>query len=111
MTLDYSALEPCLLPVHLQKRRAQLLLEQLPLLDRVTGWYSRKGVDIPPEYTICPCHMHTPETCDDFTRCPLARDGVHLTIWKPEDGIVQHAGWGPTTPPASEVRRLMPRKP
>ena len=34
-TLYYSALDPSLLPVHLQKRPAQLVLEQLPLLDRV----------------------------------------------------------------------------
>ena len=32
-TLYYSVLDPPLLPVHLQKRRAQLLLEQLLLLD------------------------------------------------------------------------------
>ena len=47
-TLYYSALDPSLLPVQLQKRRAQLLLEQLPLLDRVALWYSGKGIDIPP---------------------------------------------------------------
>ena len=72
-TLYYSALDPSLLPVHLQKRRAQLLLEQLPLLDRVARWYSRKGVDIPLEYTVCPCHLHTPETRDHFTKCPPAQ--------------------------------------
>ena len=76
--LYYSALDPSLLPVHLQKRRAQLLLEQMPLLDRVARWYGRTGVDIPPQYTICPCHMHTPETWDHLTQCPLAQDGVHL---------------------------------
>ena len=106
-TLYYSALDPSLLPVHLQKHRAQLLLEQLPLLDRVARWYSRKGVDIPPEYTICPCHMHTPEIWDHFTKCLQAQSGVHLATCKPEDTITQHAGWGPATPPANEVRRLM----
>ena len=109
-TLYYSALDQSLLPVHLQKWRAQLLLEQLPLLDRVARWYGRKGADIPPEYTVCPCHMHTPETWGHFTKCPLAQDGVHLATWKPEDMITQHAGWGPATPPANEVRRPM-RKP
>ena len=106
-TLYYSALNPSLLPVHLQKRRAQLLLKQLPLLDRVARWYSRKGADIPTEYTICPCHMHTPEGWDHFTKCSLAQDSVHLATWKPEDTITQHAGWGPATPPASEVHCLM----
>ena len=71
-TLYYSALDPSLLPVYLQKRRAQLLLQQLPLPDRLARWYSRKGVDIPAGYTICTCHMHTPETWGHFTKCPLA---------------------------------------
>ena len=37
--LYFSALDPSLLPVHLQTRRAQLLLKQLPHLDRVAHWY------------------------------------------------------------------------
>ena len=106
-TLYYSALDPSLPPVQLKRRRAQLQLEQLPLLDRVARWYSRKGVDIPPEYTICPCHMQTPETWDHFTKSALAQDDVHLATQKPEDTITQHAGWGPAIPPANEVRRLM----
>ena len=32
--LYFSALDPSLLPVHLQTQRAQLLLEQLPLSDK-----------------------------------------------------------------------------
>ena len=99
--LYYSALDSCLLPVHLQKRRAQFLLEQLPILDRVARWYSSKSVDIPPQYTLCPCHMHTLKMWDHFTKCPLAQDGVHLATWKPDDTIVQHAIWGPTTPPGT----------
>ena len=106
-TLYYSALDPSLLPVHLQKQRAQLLLEQLPLNNRVARWYSRKGVDIPSEYTICPCHMRTPEMWDHFTKCPLAHDEVHLATWKQEDTITQHARWGPANPPANGVRCLM----
>ena len=39
--LYFSAFDLSLLPVHLQTRRAQLLLEQLPLLDRVARWYDR----------------------------------------------------------------------
>ena len=105
--LYYSALDPSVVPVHLQKRQAQLLRKQLPQLNRVERCYSRKGVDIPPEYTICPCHMHTPGTWDHFTKCPLARDGVHVATWKPGDTITPHAGWGPATSPANKVRRLM----
>ena len=53
--LYFSALDPFLIPVYLQTRRAQLLLEHLPLLDRVAHCYGRRGISVPPEYTICPC--------------------------------------------------------
>ena len=105
--LYFSALDPSLMPVHLPTRHAQLLLEQLPLLDRVARWYGRRGIDIPPAYTICPCHLQQPETWEPFNQCPLAHGGNHLATWTPEDTIAQQAGWGPATPPANEVRRLM----
>ena len=105
--LYFSALDPSLLPVHLQTRRAQLLLEKLPILERVARWYDRRGIDIPPEYTICPWHLQQPETWEHFKQCQLAQGGNHLGTWKPEDTIVQHTGWGPTAPPANEVRCLM----
>ena len=89
--LYFSALDPSLIPVHLQTRHAQLLLEQLPLLDRVTRWYARRGIDIPPEYTICPCHLQQPETWEHFKRCPLAQGDNHLATWTPENSIAQHA--------------------
>ena len=105
--LYFSALDPSLLPVHLQTRRAQLLLEQLPLVDRVARWYDRQGIDIPPKYTICPWHLPQPETWEHFKQCPLAQGHNHLVAWKPEDTIARHAGWGPTAPLANEVRPLM----
>ena len=105
--LYFSALDPSPIPVYLQTRRAQLLLGQLPLLDRVARWYSRRGIDIPPEYTICPRNLQQPETWEHFKRCPLAQGDNHLATWAPENTITQHAGWGPATPPANEVRRLM----
>ena len=58
--LYFSALDPFPIPVHLRTRGAQLLLEQLPLLDRVAHLYARQGIDILPEYTICPCHLQQP---------------------------------------------------
>ena len=105
--LYFSALNPSLIPLHLQTRRAQLLREQLPLLDRVVRWYARRGIDIPPEYTICPCHLQQPETWGHFKHCPLAQGGNQLATWTPENTIAQHAGWDLATPPANEVRRLM----
>ena len=71
--------------------------------------YSRNGIDIPSEYTICPCNSRKqqPETLDNFTQCPLAQEGFHLAKWKSEDMIAQHAGWGPATPPANEVGHLI----
>ena len=56
-SLHFSALDPTTLPVHLQKRRAQLLLEQPPLLDCIRRWYTRRGIHIPLKVTICPCHQ------------------------------------------------------
>ena len=103
----FSGLDPSLLPVHLQTRRAQLLLEQLPLLDRVARWYGRRGVEIPPEYTVCPCHLQQPETWEHFKHSLLAQGGNHLATRTPEDTIGEHAGRGPTAPPTNEVRRLM----
>ena len=105
--LYFSARDPSLIPVHLQTRRAALLLEQLPLLDRVARWYARRGIDIPPKYTICPWHLQQSEMWEQFNQCPLAQRGKHLATWTPEDTIAQHAGWGPATPQANEVRRLM----
>ena len=105
--LYFSALDPSLIPVHLQTRRAQLLLKKLRLLDRVAYWYARGGIDIPPEYTICPCHLQQPDTWEHFKHCPLAQGENHLATWTPENTIAQHAGWGPATSPASDVRRLM----
>ena len=91
MALYFSALNPSLLPVHLQRRRTQLLLEQLLFLDRLAPWYNRKGIKIQPNPTIC----------------PVALEGVHLATWRPEGTITQNAGWGPAPPPANEVQRLM----
>ena len=90
--LYFSALGPSLLPVHFQARRAQRLLEQLPLLDRVSRWYDRRGIDIPLEYTICPCQLQQLETWENFKQCPMAQGGNHLATSKPEDIIAQHAG-------------------
>ena len=64
--LYFSVLDPSLMLVHLQTRRAKLLLEQLPLLDRVARWYGPRGIVIPPEYTICPCHLQQQETWEHF---------------------------------------------
>ena len=105
--LYFLALDTSLIPVHLQTRRAQLWLEQLPLLDWVARWYARRGIDIPPEYTICPCHLQQPETWEHFKHCPLAQGENHLARWTPKTTIAQHAGRGPATPLANEVRRLM----
>ena len=99
--LYFSTLDPSQIPVQLQTRRAQLLLKQLPLLDRVARWYARRGIDIPPKYTICPCHLQQPEMWEHFKQCPLAQGGNHLASWTSGDTIAQHAGWGPATPPAN----------
>ena len=64
-------------------------------------------MDIPPEYTICPCHLQQPGTWEHLKQGPLAQRGNQLATWTLEDTIAQHTGWGPTAPPTNEVRCLM----
>ena len=45
--LYHSALRPANVPDHLQKRRIQLLREQLPFLTRVARWLARKHIHVP----------------------------------------------------------------
>ena len=56
--LNFSTLYTSLIPVHLQKQRAEILLEKLPFLERLIHWYQREGIVMPREYTTCPCHVH-----------------------------------------------------
>ena len=49
--LYHSALRPACVSAHLQKRRIQLLSEQLPLLTRVARWLARKHIHVPEEHT------------------------------------------------------------
>ena len=102
MTRYFSALHLSFLPVRLQRRRAQLLLEQLPFLNRVAHWYGRKGIDIPPEYAICSCHLQQPEAWDHFTRPHAGR----RPPWKVETSGTRRPV-GLATPPANEIQRLM----
>ena len=99
--LYLSALDPSLLPTHLQAQRAQLLLEQLPLLDRVARWYDRRGVGIPPEYTICPCHLQRPETWEHFKQCP---SDPPETVRKLADLMRSHAKANMQTPVEPPLR-------
>ena len=97
--LCFSALDPALLPVPLQTRRAQLLLEQLFLLQRTARWYERSDTDIPLEYTICPCHQRQPETCESLRGNPpghmATRENYHTTCWLELEGTCGQRG---TTP-------------
>ena len=64
-------------------------------------------------------HWHTPRVrhmpvppattsnMEPFHTMPTEQEDVHLATWKREDTIPQQARWGPATPPADGVRRLM----
>ena len=69
--LYHSALRPANVPAHLQKRRIQLLREQLPFLTRVVRWLACKHIHVPEEHTRCPCDHTTPEDWEHFKNCPL----------------------------------------
>ena len=79
--LYHSALRPANVPAHLQKRRIQLLREQLPFLTRVARWIARKHIHVPEEHTRCPCDHTTPEDWEHFKKCPLHTGRDTLVGW------------------------------
>ena len=87
-----SALRPANAPAHPQKRRIQLLREQLPLLTRVARWLARKHIHVPEEHTRCPCDHTTPEDWKHFKICPLHTDRDTVVGWSPAETLRQHEG-------------------
>ena len=88
----HSALRPANVPAHLQKRRIQLLREQLPFLTRVARWLARKHIHVPEEHTCCRCDYTTPEDREHFKKCPLHTGRDTLVGWSPAETLRQHEG-------------------
>ena len=91
--LYHSALRQACIRAHLQKRRIQLLREQLPLLTRVARWLARKHIHVPEEHTRCLCAHTTPEDWEHFKICPLHTGRDTLVGWSPGEALQQHEGW------------------
>ena len=91
--LYHSALRPANVPAHLQKRRIQLLREQLPLLTRVARWLPSKHIHAPEEHTRCPCHHTTQGDWEHFKQCPLHTGRDTLVGSSPAETQRQHEGW------------------
>ena len=91
--LYHSALHPGWIPAHLQKRRIQLLREQLPLLTRVARWLACKHIHVPEEYTCCLCEHTTPEDWEHFRICPLHTGRDTLVGGSLAEILQQHKGW------------------
>ena len=91
--LYHSALRPANVPAHLQKRRIQLLREQLPFLTRVARWLARKHIHVLKEHTRCPCDHTTPEDWEHFKKRPLHTGRNTLVGWSPAETLGQHEGW------------------
>ena len=91
--LYHSALRPACVPAHLQKRRSQLLREQLPLLTRVARWLARKHIHVPEEDTCCPCDHTRPEDWEHFKICPLHAGRDTLVGWSPAEILHQRKDW------------------
>ena len=108
--LYHSALRPANVPAHLQKRRIQLLREQLPFLTRVARWLARKHIHVPGEHTCCPCDHTTPEDWEHFKKCPLHTDRDTLVGWSPAETLQQHEGW-PTHSHAHQATEHLFRDP
>ena len=90
-TLGHSVLRPACVPAHLQKRRIQLLREQLPFLTRVARWLARKHIHMPGKHTHCPWD-HT-EDWEHFKICLLHAGRDTLVGWSPAEPLQQHKGW------------------
>ena len=111
MALYFSALYPSLFPVHLQKRRALFLLEQLPFLNRVAPWYSKRGIHIPPRLHHMPVPPTTAGNSGPFQTMPTGpvrrppghvetgRDGRAICQVGPGDAICQRG----TAPDADTI--------
>ena len=91
--LYHSALCPANVPAHLQKRRIQLLREQLPLLTRVAQWLARKQIHVPERQARCPCDHTTPADWEHFKMCSLHTGRQTLVGWSPAETLQQHEGW------------------
>ena len=91
--LYHSALRPACIPAHLQKRRIQLLREQLPLLTRVARWLTGKHIHVLEKHTRCPCDHTNPEDWERFKICPLHTGRDTLVGWSPAEAVQQHQGW------------------
>ena len=105
-----SAYRPANVPAHLQKRRIQLLREQLPFLTRVARWLARKHIHVPEEHTRCPCDHTTPEDWEHFKKCPLHTGRDTLVGWSPAETLRQHQGW-PTHSHAHQASEHLFRDP
>ena len=108
--LYHSALRQANVPAHPQKRRIQLLREQLPFLTRVARWLARKHIHVPEEHTRCPCDHTTPEDWEHFKKCPLHTSRDTLVGWSPAETLRQHEGW-PTQSHAHQATEHLFRDP
>ena len=108
--LYHSALRPANVPAHLQRRRIQLLREQLPFLTRVARWLARKHIHVPEEHTRCPCDRTTLEDWEHFKKCPLHTGRDTLVGWFPAETLRQHKGW-PTHSHAHQATEHLFRNP
>ena len=91
--LYHSALRPANVPAHLQKRRIQLLREQLPFLTRVARWLTCKHIHVLEEHTCCLCDQATPEDWEHFKICPLHTGRDTLVGCSPAETLRRHEGW------------------
>ena len=102
----HAALRQANVPAHLQKRRIQLLREQLPFLTRVARWLARKHIDVPEE----PCDHTTPEDWEHFKKCPLHTGRDTLVGSSRAETLPQHEGW-PTHSHAHQATEHLFRDP
>ena len=108
--LYHSALRQACVPAHLQKRRIQLLREQLRFLTRVARWLAHKHIYVLEEHTPCSCDHTTPEEWEHFKICPHHAGRDTLVGWSPAETLQQHEDW-PTHSHAQQATEHLFRDP
>ena len=101
--LYHSGLRPACVQAKLQKRRIQLLREQLPFPTRVTRWLTCKHIYVLEAHTRCPCDHTTPEDWEHFKICPL-HAGTDTLLGTPRSKPYSNTKAGP--PIATHIRPL-----
>ena len=90
--LYHSALCVACILAHLQKRRIQLLRQQVPFPTIAARRLAPKRIQVAEEHTHCPCNHITAEEQQLLKKCSLHTGRDTLVNWSLADTLQQHEG-------------------